>query len=393
MDSRESNQLHQSSQSQMQSQPQMMLGAPNSYAHGLINGGASSGMMPPISAAAAMMQNHPFSLNSAGQSASMEVGNLNPQFAGGSMTPNGPSPFNIDQGRKKRGRPRKYSPENNINLGLASDSGPSLTPASAFTSNAIVAIHDEANVRTPASESSAKKHRGRPPSSGKKQLDALGSFGIGFTPHVIFVEAGEDIAAKIMAFSREGPRTVCIMSAHGAISKATLIQSSTSSGIISYEGRFEIISLTGAFMPSEGNIGENRMSPLSVSLAGSDGRVLGGGVGKLIAANTIQVIVGSFIADGKKPKPGFSPTPSNVQEFGARTTVAGGAAEGNTPSEGHSSDSSHDEDGSPYDNSSVPPSGPPQGPPQFNNSARPVHNMTPYSHLDWGNTTMKMFHN
>ncbi|KAL4357049.1 hypothetical protein AHAS_Ahas09G0147800 [Arachis hypogaea] len=44
---------------------------------------------------------------------------------------------------------------------------------------------------TPSSEPLAKKHRGRPPGSGKKQMDALGAGGIGFTPHVILVESGE----------------------------------------------------------------------------------------------------------------------------------------------------------------------------------------------------------
>lgn len=54
------------------------------------------------------------------------------------------------------------------------------------------------------------------------------------------------------------------------------------------QGRFEIISLTGSFSPSESNGNRNRS--LTISLAGSDGHVLGGGVaGMLIAATPVQV--------------------------------------------------------------------------------------------------------
>lgn len=56
------------------------------------------------------------------------------------------------------------------------------------------------------------------------------------------------------------------------------------------QGRFEIISLSGSFLLPDNNGGQNRAGGLSVSLAGSDGRVLGGGVaGTLMAASPVQV--------------------------------------------------------------------------------------------------------
>jgi len=58
-----------------------------------------------------------------------------------------------ESSKKKRGRPRKYSPDGNIALGL----GPTHAPAS-------------------SADPPAKKHRGRPPGSGKKQMDALGIY-------------------------------------------------------------------------------------------------------------------------------------------------------------------------------------------------------------------------
>ena len=56
------------------------------------------------------------------------------------------------------------------------------------------------------------------------------------------------------------------------------------------QGRFEIISLSGSFLLSDNNGSRSRTGGLSVSLAGSDGRVLGGGVaGMLQAAPAVQV--------------------------------------------------------------------------------------------------------
>lgn len=152
------------------------------------------------------------------------------------------------------------------------------------------------------SESSSKKGRGRPPGSNKRQqMEALGLGGLGFTPHVITVNAGEDVASKIMSFSQIGPRTTCILAANGAISNVTLRQASTYGGTVTYEGRFEILSLTGSFVMTESAGQRSRAGGLSVSLSGPDGRVLGGSVaGVLTAASSVQVIVGSFIADGRK---------------------------------------------------------------------------------------------
>ncbi|XP_022773596.1 AT-hook motif nuclear-localized protein 10-like [Durio zibethinus] len=83
---------------------------------------------------------------------------------------------------------------------------------------------------------SAKRARGRPPGSGKKlQLEALGSSGVGFMPHVIAVKAGEDVSSKIISFSQHGPRAVCILSANGAISNVTLRQPATSGRTVTYE--------------------------------------------------------------------------------------------------------------------------------------------------------------
>ncbi|XP_073263735.1 AT-hook motif nuclear-localized protein 10 isoform X1 [Populus alba] len=267
-----------------------------------------------------------------------------------------------DPMKRKRGRPRKYGPDGTMALAIAS--APQSVAVTQLTSSGLSSPPAQAQVQplvpTPSpgsdvgvagpavalggsvSPSGVKKARGRPPGSSKKQqLDALGSAGTGFTPHVITVKAGEDVSSKIMSFSQHGSRAVCILSANGAISNVTLRQQSTSGGTVTYElcfscaleailsllivvrstsdhslhslflfkffcsfsiqGRFEILALSGSYLPSENGGQRSRTGGLSVCLSGPDGRVLGGSVaGLLMAAAPVQVVVSSFIADGRK---------------------------------------------------------------------------------------------
>ncbi|CAN6476686.1 unnamed protein product [Victoria cruziana] len=169
--------------------------------------------------------------------------------------------------KRKRGRPRKYGPDGTMALAL--------TPVSSLPGG-------YSSSATPTSPT-AKKARGRPPGSGKKQqLAALGSPGTGFVPHVITVKVGEDVASKIMSFSQQGPRAVCILSANGAISNVTLRQPATSGGTVTYE-----------------------------------------------------VVVGSFIADVKKTEPRASDL-----SVPAKISAGGAAAAGSPPSRGTLSESS-----------------------------------------------------
>ncbi|XP_006662095.3 AT-hook motif nuclear-localized protein 10-like [Oryza brachyantha] len=251
--------------------------------------------------------------------------------------------------RKKRGRPRKYAPDGSMALALAPISSASGSPAQPPPGHQPHGF----SISSPASDPNAKR-RGRPPGSGKKkQFEALGSWGIAFTPHILTVKAGEDVASKIMAFSQQGPRTVCILSANGAISNVTLRQPATSGGLVTYEGRFEIISLSGSFLLAEDGDTRSRTGGLSVALAGSDGRVLGGCVaGMLMAATPVQVVVASFIAEGKKSKPA---EPRKVEPMSAPPQMATyvPAPVASPPSEGTSSGSS-DDSGSPINHSGMP---------------------------------------
>ncbi|KAK7309114.1 hypothetical protein RJT34_05596 [Clitoria ternatea] len=272
-----------------------------------------------------------------------------------------------DSAKKKRGRPRKHSLDANIALGLAP------TPTHASSS----------------STEPSKKSRGRPLGSGKKQMDPLGTGGTSFTPHVIFVDIGEvtliaynaskcDIIAKVMAFCQQAPRTVCILSANGAIRNATFQQAAISGGTVTYEGQFEIISLSGSILPFESNSGCIRMGSLSVSLAGSDGRVMGGAIaGVLTAASQVQVIAGSFIADSKKSssnymKSGPSSTPSSQM-----LTFVSPLAPTSPTSQGPSTESSDDNENTLFS----------KGLGLYNNASQPIHNVPMYHHQVWAGQT------
>ncbi|KAF5737494.1 DNA binding protein putative isoform 1 [Tripterygium wilfordii] len=196
-------------------------------------------------------------------------------------------------GKKKRGRPRKYDADGNLRVPYKA-AVPPVSPPSGFS-------------LSPSSAPELASKRGRPPGSGNWQvLASLGELfastaGGDFMPHVVTVCTGEDVAGNILSFAQRGPRGVCVLSANGTVSNVTIRQPGSSGGILTYEGRFEILSLSGSYTITDSSGVKSRTGGLSVSLAGPDGRVVGGGIaGSLIAASPIQVVLGSFMPNGYK---------------------------------------------------------------------------------------------
>ncbi|KAF6150383.1 hypothetical protein GIB67_034082 [Kingdonia uniflora] len=178
--------------------------------------------------------------------------------------------------KKKRGRPRKYAPD-------GTPLPPPPPPPPSFPSDFSV--------------SSEKRSRGRPPGAANRKKYAfegdlqLSSALAEFTPHLLTINTGEDLAGKIFSIAQMGPLSICIMSCNGPVSTVTISQPGSSGGTLTYEGRFEILSLKGSFIPSHSDSRiQSTNGGLSISLAGPDGRVIGGVVaGSLIAASPIQV--------------------------------------------------------------------------------------------------------
>ncbi|XVF50697.1 hypothetical protein PTKIN_Ptkin04bG0123200 [Pterospermum kingtungense] len=190
--------------------------------------------------------------------------------------------------KKKRGRPRKYAPDGSLATAISpmpiSSSIPLTGDFSAWKRG-----------RGGSVDTVVKKSQKYELESSSGERIAY-SVGADFTPHVITVNTGEDVTRKVMSFPQGGARAICILSANGIISNVTLRQPTSSGGTLTYEGRFEILSLSGSFMPTENGGAMSRSGGMSVSLAGPDGRVLGGGLaGLLIAAGPVQVVVGSFL--------------------------------------------------------------------------------------------------
>ncbi|AES82693.1 putative PPC domain-containing protein [Medicago truncatula] len=224
----------------------------------------------------------------------------------------------LEPAKRKRGRPRKYgTPEQALAAKKASTSSFSPTPPTLDTTTNNKNTHSF----SPSSSSFTTK---------KSHSLSLGNAGQGFSAHVIAVAAGEDVGQKIMQFMQQHRGEICIMSASGSISNASLRQPASSGGNIMYEGRFDIISLTGSYVRNETG---GRSGGLSVCLSNSDGQIIGGGVGgPLKAAGPVQVIVGTFFIDNKKdtsaggkgdPSAGKLPSPVGepASSLGFRQTV------------------------------------------------------------------------
>lgn len=105
---------------------------------------------------------------------------------------------------------------------------------------------------------------------------------------------------KVMSYCGNG-WAVFIMSAEGAVRNVTLKQPASSCGTVIYEGYFDIVSLSGVYVPSKSNGLSTLKGGFSISLVGHDGRLFGGGLaGPLIAASPVQVVIGRFAADEKE---------------------------------------------------------------------------------------------
>lgn len=221
-----------------------------------------------------------------------------PGFSAAADAPPASVAVSSTETKKKRGRPRKYGPDGKRSLTLA------LSPMPISSSIPLTGEFPNWKRDNEISQAIIKKpQRFEFENPGQRLAYSVGA---NFTPHVITVNAGEDITMKVMSFSQQESRAICILSANGTISNVTLRQATSSGGTLTYEGRFEILALTGSYMPTQNGATKSRCGGMSVSLAGQDGRVVGGGLaGLLVAAGPVQVVVGSFLPghqQEQKPK-------------------------------------------------------------------------------------------
>ncbi|CAA0842590.1 AT-hook motif nuclear-localized protein 9 [Striga hermonthica] len=193
-----------------------------------------------------------------------------------------PAMQQVEPVRRKRGRPRKYGHDGAVSLGLSTS------------------FSNAAQIGRPT-----QKWRGRPPGSGRKH-QSVSTGGSVFnttgtmTPHIINIAVGEDIKRKVLSLL-QGRRALVVLSGIGSIA-AVNIKSSSSTGSVTYEGHFDMVTLSGSYI-NDVDSPHGPTGGLNVTFAGSDGHLIGGPVeGILIAASPVQVIAGTIMPSTPKPK-------------------------------------------------------------------------------------------
>ncbi|XP_073308798.1 AT-hook motif nuclear-localized protein 23-like [Primulina huaijiensis] len=110
--------------------------------------------------------------------------------------------------------------------------------------------------------------------------------------HILEVNSGWDVFDVVATYARKRQRGICILSGTGTVTNVSLRQPSAAGGVVNLQGRFEILSLTGSFLPPPAPPGA---TSLTIYLAGGQGQVVGGNVvGALIASGPITIIAASF---------------------------------------------------------------------------------------------------
>ncbi|XP_052186395.1 AT-hook motif nuclear-localized protein 15-like [Diospyros lotus] len=141
----------------------------------------------------------------------------------------------------------------------------------------------------------ARRPRGRPPSSKNKSKPP--TIITKEMPNTLFssileIGNGADIVKSISTFAERRHCGVAVLSGSGIITDVTLQQPGGFGGVIVLQGRFEILSLSGVFLPVPSPVKANG---LTVYLASGQGQVVGGVVaGPLVTSGPVIVVAGTF---------------------------------------------------------------------------------------------------
>ncbi|PIN23783.1 hypothetical protein CDL12_03479 [Handroanthus impetiginosus] len=184
---------------------------------------------------------------------------------------------------------------NNTNRNLKRDrddnySLPTTTSATTPTSDnkdlAPLGLDHTEVTRRPRGRPAGSKNKPKPPIIiTRDSANALRS-------HVMEVANGCDIQESISTFATRRQRGVCILSGNGTVTNVTLRQPAAPGAVITLHGRFEILSLSGSFLPPPA---PPAASALTIYLAGGQGQVMGGTVvGPLVASGPVVIMAASF---------------------------------------------------------------------------------------------------
>ncbi|KAM0935658.1 putative AT-hook motif nuclear-localized protein 15-29 [Dioscorea sansibarensis] len=183
----------------------------------------------------------------------------------------------------------------------------------------------------------ARRPRGRPPGSKNKPKPPViitRESANTLRAHILEVGSGCDVFDCVATYARRRQRGVCILSGSGTVTNVSLRQPASAGAIVTLHGRFEILSLSGSFLPPPAPPGA---TSLTIFLAGGQGQVVGGSVvGALIAAGPVIVIAASFtnVAYERLPLEEEEAPPLQMQaqgEDGGASSGGGGSAGGGFP--------------------------------------------------------------
>lgn len=140
-----------------------------------------------------------------------------------------------------------------------------------------------------------RRPRGRPPGSKNKPKPPViitRESANTLRAHILEVSAGSDIFDAVATYARRRQRGICVLSGSGTVTNVTLRQPAAAGAVATLHGRYEILSLSGSFLPPPAPPGA---TSLSIFLAGGQGQVVGGNVvGSLVASGPVIVIASSF---------------------------------------------------------------------------------------------------
>ncbi|KAG9452963.1 hypothetical protein H6P81_005867 [Aristolochia fimbriata] len=177
----------------------------------------------------------------------------------------------------------------------------------------------------------ARRPRGRPPGSKNKPKPPViitRESANTLRAHILEVGSGCDVFESVSTYARRRQRGICILSGSGTVTNVSLRQPASAGAVVTLHGRFDILSLSGSFLPPPAPPGA---TSLTIFLAGGQGQVVGGSVvGALIAAGPVIVIAASFtnVAYERLPLDDDDPPPLQIHPPASHSP---GAATG-TPS-------------------------------------------------------------
>jgi predicted DNA-binding protein with PD1-like motif len=185
-----------------------------------------------------------------------------------------------------RGNKRDHEDDNNNNVNGSGGDGGELALNSPSGGGGPEGGENNNNPRRPRGRPAGSKNKPKPPIIITR--DSANTL----RTHVMEVAGGCDISESITAFARRRQRGVCVLSGAGTVTNVTLRQPASQGAVVALHGRFEILSLSGSFLPPPA---PPEATGLTVYLAGGQGQVVGGSVvGALTAAGPVVIMAASF---------------------------------------------------------------------------------------------------